>query len=514
MLNMRVRAVLFISLVAYLPVPAVAAEGADDARLEALEKQLKDAQQEIRELRRIIQHPGEQQHGESRVPVKEVEHPEAQPKVAPVDLLLDTLRKQGTISESDYQAIKRAMAGTKEPEQHGPAAAEGTRLSEAPVAQSHEARKTRQRAHSYPVSASYRIGSGLSVYSEDGTWSAIIRNRLQVRYTFSDRKGGDSTVGDSSSFRLRRMKTAVKGHIFSRRLRYHMQLSFAHESELDDAYLHWRPVPVFGLKAGQYQVSFNRQHVNSSAYQQFIDRSSADDFFSLGRDQGITATGGWFGPTHDDLMWSFGIFNGNGPHRLSNENVGHLGTVRILYMPLGHFNYYAESDVDNTMTPLLGFGAAYALNSQADSGAKEKAGIFAPERWGQVLGTQRDQFDIAEATADIHFKYRGFSLLGDYYWAQAAPNTAPSKTAQGYNFQTGYFIIPYHLEAAFRYAFVDRDVGGSPSAMHEFGGALGYFFLKHQLKVQADIRDLLDDLPPPGTTKHVMEYRTQVQLMF
>lgn len=499
------------------------AGASDDRRLHLLESQLRKAQEQIAQLQRAArQHKGS---GRARAPLESTAPandggapaPVGGPRSSePVLLLLDALHERGVISAADYTRLRQAILSTSKPE--GPAGAGqggagGKRVAEgqagATVVKEEKGSKRR-----FPVSVSYAFGKGLTFRSENRLFEASVRNRIQLRYEFVDQD--DPALDDTSSFIVRRLKTRIRGYFLDPSVQYQFQVSYARRPTLDDALLRWRPRPYFALQAGQYQVPFNRQHLTSSGFQQFVERSTADRFFSFGRDLGFSMRGRWFGPKDDRLAWSLGIFNGNGGNQVSNDNTGHLGVARVLYMPFGGFKYYSESDVENTRSPRLGIGAAYAFNSQAVSGPKTKTGILGPTRLGQYFGTDFiDKFDISQATADFHFKYRGLSVLGDYFRAEASPSTpsVPSITAQGYDFQIGYFLLPRRLEAAFRYAFTDRDMDASMSGLQEIGGALGYFFLAHNLKLQMDVRDLGDEAPR-GKGHHTMEYRTQLQAIF
>lgn len=375
--------------------------------------------------------------------------------------------------------------------------------------QTKEAKKPLKQGQ-FPLKTRYELGKGLTVETEDKKFKVSIYNRIQGRYTYTDQDNPERD--DTSSFRVRRFKTVFEGNAFDPSLHYKFQVNWPTSPELEDAFLHWKPRTYAGVQVGQYKVPFNRQQLTSSGAQQFVDRAITDDYFTFARDQGVTLTGSWFGTNNDLLEWNAGIFNGNGINRSSNENADHLGVARALFMPLGKFDYYVESDVNDTQEPRLGIGAAGAFNSQADSTASSRARIFESGRLGTFFGDDvMGRFDVGQATADLHFKFRGLSMLGDYYWAEADPNLGSSRSANGYNVQAGYFVLPKRLEAAVRYAFIDRD--RESRDFREIGGGLGYFFFGHNLKIQADVRSLMDEIPG-GEDRDTMEYRAQVQAIF
>jgi hypothetical protein len=356
-----------------------------------------------------------------------------------------------------------------------------------------------------PVKASYGIGKGITVETEDNRFKVNLYNRFQGRYTYTNVPDGD----DESSFRVRRMKTTFEGHAFDPSLTFKFQTNWVPDPELEDALLHWRPRPYAGIQGGQYKVPFDRQQLTSSGAQQFVDRSLASDYFTFARDQGVMLTGSWFGEKHDLLEWNGGVFNGNGINQTVNDDTGMLWDGRLLFMPLGKFDYYVESDVADTPEPRFGVGVAGAYNDEAED-TDDGARIFGSNRLGSFFEPDQGPFDVGQATADVHFKWRGLSAVGDFFWAEVDPSTGASRSGHGYNFQTGYFILPKRLEAAFRVSGVDVH---DELDQRELGGALGYFFLAHNLKIQADVRDVRND-PVDSGPEHTLEFRAQVQAIF
>ncbi|MCW5893648.1 MAG: hypothetical protein KIT14_24300 [bacterium] len=364
-----------------------------------------------------------------------------------------------------------------------------------------------------PGWVNYQIGKGFTFQTADDRFKLSLYNRLQARYSYID---GEDLPGldDTSGFEVRRMKTVFEGHAFDPSLLFKVQVNWVADTILEDAYLHWIPRKYAGVQVGQYKVPFNRQQLTSSGALQFVERSIADNFFTPARDRGVTLTGSWFGEKQDLLEWNAGIFNGNGINGMPNENSDHMAAGRLLWMPLGAFKYYVESDVDDTPEPRLGIGAAYLYNSQADTGAGNTARILSSSRLGGDWDPPIDgRVDVVQATFDTQLKWRGLSVLGDYYWAEGDPNDRSTHSAQGYNTQIGYFILPKKLEAAFRWSWVNRDLQTSRASMREIGGALGYFFLAHNLKLQGDIRSLREEFPG-APREDSLEYRLQLQAIF
>ena len=76
--------------------------------------------------------------------------------------------------------------------------------------------------------------------------------------------------------------------------------------------------------------------------------------------------------------------------------------------------------------------------------------------------------------------------------------------------QVGYFIIPQKFEVALRFGELDPNSDIDDNEREERGLALGYFFNKHNHKLQADYREI-EDKARSVTDKEV---RVQYQIIF
>jgi phosphate-selective porin OprO and OprP len=314
-----------------------------------------------------------------------------------------------------------------------------------------------------------------------------ISNRVQVRYTETDPEVGDG-VG---SFRIRRAKTKFEGWIYSKNLTYELQLNWPDTSNaLEDALINYdftKGKKKFQLKAGQFKVPFGRQELTSSGSQQFVDRSNVSTTFARGRDIGIQAHGL---AANGKLDWRFGVFNGGGRNRTANDNDEFQVNGRVSFEPFGEVKY-SEGDFDSSDRPLFGIAAQFESN----------------DRHGATTADDNDQEIVG---GDLTFKYKGFSIFLDYYDASNNQEIAADFDSEGLNFQVGYFVIKQKLELALRYAVLDPTSLRDNDDRKETGLAFGYFWNKHNHKLQADIRQLEDD----RTNIKDKELRLQYQFIF
>jgi hypothetical protein len=108
------------------------------------------------------------------------------------------------------------------------------------------------------------------------------------------------------------------------------------------------------------------------------------------------------------------------------------------------------------------------------------------------------------------FKYRGFSLFGQYFDRERRPEEGASYKSNGFIVQSGLFLVRDRVEVAFRWAGWDPTDQVPGNDQRELGGALNYFILGHALKIQADYRELEDE----SRDRRTREVRVQTQFRF
>ena len=74
----------------------------------------------------------------------------------------------------------------------------------------------------------------------------------------------------------------------------------------------WKPSAAFNLRAGQWKAEFNRERIDSSGRQQFVDRSISHYWFTVDRQWGAMASGALKSGGSADSQWWLGVFGGDG----------------------------------------------------------------------------------------------------------------------------------------------------------------------------------------------------------
>jgi hypothetical protein len=354
-----------------------------------------------------------------------------------------------------------------------------------------------ERATPKPYSPPFEVGwkdGKTTIRSKNAELN--LSNRVQVRFTHEDLDPESSSQPERDSFRLRRMKTKMDGWAYTKDLTYELQVNFADSANvLEDANVNYdftRGKKAAMLKIGQYKVPFGRQELTSSGSQQFVDRSTVSNTFARGRDIGVQL---WGTPAAGKLDWRVGVFNGNGRTVSRNDNDDLQLDARLQWAPLGDPKY-SEGDFDSTDRPLFAVAAGY------EASLREVAAS------GSTVAHQNDQ-DVA--AFDAVFKYKGFSVFGEMFDRENDRNEGLSDfDDEGYTLQAGYFVIPRRFEVALRIAEFDPDSDSGDDERTENGVAVGWYWNKHNHKLQADFRELENE----ATDQKDRELRLQYQLIF
>jgi len=365
----------------------------------------------------------------------------------------------------------------------------------------------------------YKLGKGFTFTSQDEKFQLSLGGRLQVRYTFFDNdQNAAPGSSDVSQWRVRRMKMWMSGHAYTKDLTYKLQVNFADGGSsklLEDAYLNYKFLNEAQILAGQDKVPFSRQELTSSGAQEFVDRSNATDTFKPGRDVGVMAHGKF---CEGLVEYAAGWYNGEGQSQVNRPSVNsndNAAAARIEFNPLGYMKK-SEADLEYSEKPLVSIGADYYYNSFVRGDTNNNVTFYGTSGWMNqgAKFAANENIPVNTWSADLAFKWLGAFAEAEYYWGQADGDVSNIKQrAQGFYAQAGYFIIPKHLEAAFRYSYVDPDRDVANNNRTETQGAISYYFNQHNLKLQADITGIHQQRVS-AAARDDMQYRLQAQIIF
>ena len=372
------------------------------------------------------------------------------------------------------------------------------------------------------------FGKGIDFIAKDSSFTMNVGMRFQALYTNNwDVVGDDfgNVSNHTSNFLLRRSRLKFKGYAFNPKVQYKIELAltnrdmsggdlpqYSNASRLMlDAVVKWNFSKNFWLWAGQTKLPGNRERVVSSANMQMVDRSRLNSRFNIDRDMGIQLRHkSKFGKQfYMEQIFSFS--QGEGRNITSGNIGGYDYTFRLEMLPFGKFKSggdYKGGDLKREKKPKLGFGFAYDINDRAGRDRGQLGNFL------EVAPTQLKTLNTF--FADFMFKYRSFSLMGEYALREVGGGdnrvfdvnnnqVGTYYTGQAVNLQAGY-LLKNNWEPSARFTYMSPT---SSNKENEYTIGLSKYVIGHKLKFQADLsyRDVLNK-------DDKLFYRMQVDLHF
>ncbi len=350
-----------------------------------------------------------------------------------------------------------------------------------------------------------KFGKGLNVIAKDSSFTMKFSTRIQNRFDgtvlMSERKNDYS-----DKFYLRRARLKFDGWAHSPAVKYKMEFDVI-SGQVLDAVVMWNFAGNFDLWVGQTKLPGNRERVISSQKLQFVDRSQLNSKFNIDRDKGIqlrhhmTA-----GNVVIREMASVSIGEGR---NFTGSSEGHDYTGRIEILPFGEFagkGDYFSSDLKRENSPKLALGVTYDYNDQA-----VKSG-------GQLGSNMGESRDLSTVFADLMFKYRGLSIMGEYADKQSDITPVLTDTSGNFNsaFYTGTsinaqmgYLFKNNWEVAARYTQVTPEEVTRNNNITEYTFGVSKYIVGHSLKVQSDV-----SLHQEATKDDKVIVRMQLELSF
>ncbi len=367
----------------------------------------------------------------------------------------------------------------------------------------------------FPVKASHG-SSGFRLETRDGNWQTNLQWRAQLRYTnpyFGDpRQIDDFEESGTSNFEARRLRMKIGGHGFQPWLKYYFEVDLQPSRDPDSSavsssarVIDWR-IDIAkwdwgGFRVGQWKIDMNRERVDSSGRQQFVERSIVNRIFTIDRQVGVQLRGHVFKNTPADLRYYVGVFNGEG-RGVRNVDEDMMYSGRLQWNFLGRDLALRQSDVEYTDKPTGSF-AIGGMTTNGPCTRWSSSGCGNLDGFTSPILAEGDQFNVEQAVQEFAFKYRGFSIQQEYHRKSIRDRVAGSENdLTGGYLQTGYFfnnvfpVIPAPLELAVRYAFVEEPNEVDrlfDNEREELTLAANWFFAGHNNKLTLDYSYLTVD---------------------
>ena len=282
----------------------------------------------------------------------------------------------------------------------------------------------------------YIPGNGITLASDDDNYKVVLRGYAQS--LFESRRVRYDSIGffDKSvynRFRARRVRLRISGKQSNPGFSYRLQLNLA-ESEVENDELSnvlWDAWVGYNINK-YYRVSFgqkssptdNIEVLMASNTLQLPERSRLTGAFSNIREIGLFLDGR---NNIKGSKWvikpSINITTGDGyGYKFNSKDFGGLKYgARVNFLPFGlfrNFGQFRQGDLVRELNPklLIGFSASY--NDGITSRRGRRNGDFI---YYTLNGTDTSYQlpDFFKFGADILFKYRGFSLIGEFVQTKA-----------------------------------------------------------------------------------------------
>lgn len=379
-----------------------------------------------------------------------------------------------------------------------------------------------------PESTTFKPGAGVEVRSQDGRFSLAFNALAQLQYSLVHTPATDTADATTqNNLTFRRARLILGGNLFTPNIKYKIQLTASpvemgfrdgvpHRTPILDWYFTFDRLRDLTFQVGQYKVAYNHQRMLRVTGMQFVDRSQANNEFTLDRDIGFDIRSKDFlGLGH--LRYYAGAYLGDGIAKYGLSDPRFMYTGRVEVLPFGLFDDLEESDHERSLKPRMLLGGAYAF---VDNDPHDNHGFL-----GQIPA-DGGQTDTHNATADLTFKLAGFSLESGFFWrkGQRVPGTSNAVDDMGnpipvvaprsglaYFAQAGYLIPRIPLEFGARWGQIRKQGQSSLPNQNELGGVVSYYIARHSMKLQLDYFRLWGD---SGVDLGSDQLRLQLQAMF
>lgn len=334
---------------------------------------------------------------------------------------------------------------------------------------------------------------GIDFGEEAGAWYANVWLRLQTRYSnpfdsdprtvaaFDDLPGADLGI--------RRARLKSEGHLFARWFGYYFEHELSGDHPLLDLRLDLTPRDDLRFRVGQYKVLYNRERVDSSGRQQFVERSISTYAFTLDRQRGATVQKHFAPGTRADQWWFIGVMEGDGrdPGPKGDEP---MVLARWQWQFLGRALPFQQSDFSFSPLPLASFSLAAATVRGPYTRYSSSGG-------GQLDGFEAggdERYTLEQWQQGFAWKFNGWSIQQEYHEKYIDNH----ETGQRSELNGGYAQLgkawmingktwSKPLELAIRYARVNWRGIPIERDQQEWTMAANLYFQGHDNKLTADV---------------------------
>lgn len=265
----------------------------------------------------------------------------------------------------------------------------------------------------------YSFGEGINITAKDGHKLKI---NSYIQPTFETKL---YTAGDESAqnrFRMRRARVRLDGETANKKFSYRFQFDLTGNGEfeeqngqyLNDAVVSYNFIKNWSLSFGQRATyTDNRELLMLSNTLQLVDRSRVTSAFASIREFGFFLDGRLKTGQTSYLKPYVVVTNGDGGNVFNKDFGGLKVGGRLDFLPFGLFTnmgQFRQGDIVRELTPKLVVGGNFSQNfGMSSRRGRESGAILYLNDLNEVVLPNFTKFG-----ADFLFKYKGFSMLGEF----------------------------------------------------------------------------------------------------
>ena len=272
----------------------------------------------------------------------------------------------------------------------------------------------------------YKFGEGLNFSGNDNNYKMEITGYIQP-YLESRKYLDNDDDTFYNRFRMRRARLRLSGSSAQEKLTYRIQLDLTGGNDgggdnptgglITDAWVSYDITKRISLTFGQKAPgSDNRELRMASQTLQLAERSPLTTAFSSIREFGFFAETTQKISRYSYINSDIAVTNGDGATVIGKDYGGLKYGGRFDYLPFGLFSrggQYFQADLYRELTPKLVVGGIYSYNvgiSDRRGGQRLQNGsiLYLDSNNNELLP------DYIKYGIDFLFKYRGYSVLGEY----------------------------------------------------------------------------------------------------
>ena len=310
-------------------------------------------------------------------------------------------------------------------------------------------------------------------------------------------------ISESSEIAVNRGRLKLGGHLVRPAFTIYSEYDIV-GNRLLDLRATYKVSDRFRVRIGQWKSEFNRERIDSSGKQQFVERSVVTPWFTIDRQQAVMASGRLGKGSRGDTSYWFGWLSGAGRGGDTSDADG-LWLARAQWNFTGQVLDFSQSAIGRPEKP-TGSVAVGAVTGRSAFTA------FSSNGGGQLPGFtdgEPDQYRLEQFMIETAYQHGGFSWQQEFHWKSVDDRLSGEKRRLfgGYA-QAGIFLsdvfesFPEPLELAVRVARVDPDDGRSGDTEKEFTLGSNWFFNGHRNKLTLDLSRVIRRKAPETDTSN------------